>query len=348
MPGLSARIDPLLESLLPPISHDEARSVLSRLIAAHAEPVIKGIIRYKLHLSYHDASGQADADDLCQEAVLQLLAELQKFGYRPDAHPIGDFRGLAAVITYRACSRWMRRRFPERHALANRLHYLLTRQKGFALWQSARRKLIAGFAAWQGQNQAASEECFRQVSGDEKLLTEICASGGTQTRIGPAVAAIFNRLGCPLEFDKLVSLVAALLPVRERRTEPIDQGEDAMTFAAYPQPDPSWQLEKRVFLQRLWEEVRRLPLNQRTALLLNLKDADGGGCIALFPATGVASIRQLAETLDISAERLAELWNELPLPDSRIAELLNVRRQHVINARKSARERLTRRLKGFL
>jgi hypothetical protein len=83
-------------------------------------------------------------------------------------------------------------------------------------------------------------------------------------------------------------------------------------------------------------------------LLLNLKDAEGRGCIALFPATGIATLRQLAEALEMSADGFAQLWNELPLEDARIAELLGLTRQQVINTRKSGRERLTRRLKGFI
>jgi hypothetical protein len=63
---------------------------------------------------------------------------------------------------------------------------------------------------------------------------------------------------------------------------------------------------------------------------------------------GIATLRQLAAALEMSAESLAETWNELPMEDSRIAELLGLTRQQVINARKSGRERLARRLKGFI
>jgi hypothetical protein len=49
----------------------------------------------------------------------------------------------------------------------------------------------------------------------------------------------------------------------------------------------------------------------------------------------------------LGAEEFANLWNELPLEDASIASLLGVTRQQVINLRKSARERLTRRMKGF-
>jgi DNA-binding transcriptional regulator YhcF (GntR family) len=68
----------------------------------------------------------------------------------------------------------------------------------------------------------------------------------------------------------------------------------------------------------------------------------------LFPATGIATVRQLADVLQINVESFAKVWNDLPLEDAKIAELLGLTRQQVINARKSGRERLARRLKGFI
>lgn len=346
----SAKIDTLLEPLLLEASDEQADELLSRLITVHAEPVIKGIIRYKLHLSSHRADGRAEADDIYQEALVQLLAELRQLRKQPDEHPITDLRGMAAVIAHRTCSYWMRRQFPERHALKNRLQYLLTRQPGLALWQDEDRKLVAGFAVWQGQKKAAAAARLGQLSDDGGLLVHIrLLQSGRPQELSDALAAIFNHLGSPVEFDELVSTLAALLGIRDQPIESIAEDEDAFAFRAVSgEPDPAWQVEKRIFLQRLWEELQQLPLNQRAALLLNLKDADGRGCIALFPATGIATLRQLADVLEMSADRFAQLWNELPLEDASIAELLGLTRQQVINARKSGRERLTRRLKGFI
>jgi DNA-directed RNA polymerase specialized sigma24 family protein len=331
-------------------SGEQADELLLRLITVHAEPLIKGIIRYKLHLSSHRAAQQAEADDIYQEALAQLLAEFEQLRKQPDGHPITDVRGMAAVIAHRTCSRWMRRQFPERHALKNRLQYLLTRQRGLALWQDEDRKLVAGFAVWQGQRKAASAARLEHMSDDEGLLARIrMLKSGRQHELSDALAAIFNHLGSPIEFDELVRAMAALLGIRDQPIESLTEDENAIAFrAAAGEPDPAWQVEKRIFLQRLWEELQQLPLNQRAALLLNLKDADGRGCIALFPATGIATLRQLADALEMSADRFAQLWNELPLEDARIAELRGLTRQQVINARKSGRERLTRRLKGFI
>ena len=328
------KIDVLLEPLLAQASDEQADELLSQLITVHAEPVIKAVIRYKLRFSTNRETQRAEADDIQQEVVLQLLAQLQRFRKLPDGHPITDVRGMAAVIAHRTCARWLRRQFPERHALKNRLHYLLTRQRGFALWQDSEGKLVAGFAVWQ------QKKTITNVSTIEKLPK--------RETLAETVATIFNHLNAPVEFDELVSGVAAIQGISDQPLESLTDDEDAIHEPPAPEPDQAWRTEKRMFLQRLWEELQQLPRNQRAALLLNLKDASGFSSITLFPATGIATVRKLAEVLEISPEDFAAMWNDLPLEDARIAELLGLTRQQVINTRKSGRERLARRLKGFI
>ena len=344
MEQLPVKIDVLLEPLLTEVSEVQADEILSHLITVHAEPVIKGVIRFKLRLNSFRETQREEADDIHQDVVLQLLTQLQRFRKLPDHHPITDVRGMAAVIAHRTCARWMRRQFPERHALKNRLHYVLTRQRGFALWQDVEGKLLAGFAVWQKQLQTN-----RSLPEIEKLPAHIRALKSNKTQqLAELLASLFNYLGGPVEFDELVSGIAALQGISDQPLESLTDDEDAMFEPAAAGPDPAWRIEKRFFLQRLWEELQQLPLNQRAALLLNLKDASGFAAITLFPATGVASVRQLAAALEISPEELAQMWNDLPIEDSRIAELTGLTRQQVINARKSGRERLARRLKGFI
>jgi DNA-directed RNA polymerase specialized sigma24 family protein len=344
MEQLPVKIDVLLEPLLTEVSDDQADDILSQLIAVHAEPVIKGVIRFKLRLNLFRETQREEADDIHQEVVLQLLAQLQRFRKIPDSHPITDLRGMAAIIAHRTCARWMRRQFPERHALKNRLHYLMTRQRGFALWQDSEGKLLAGFAVWQQQLQATRS--FPEV---EKLPAHIRAfKSHKPQQVADLLASLFNYLGGPVEFDELVSVMADLQGISDQPVESLADDEDATFEPAAAEPDPAWRIEKKFFLQRLWEELQQLPLNQRAALLLNLKDATGFAAITLFPATGVASIRQLSVALEMSAEELAQMWNDLPIEDIRIAELTGLTRQQVINARKSGRERLARRLKGFI
>lgn len=340
------KIDVLLEPLLVETSDERAGELLLQLITDHAEPVIKSVIRFKLRLGSYRANQRAETDDIYQDVILQLLAQLQKFRKLPDGHPIGDVRGMAAVIAHRTCSRWLRRLFPARHALKNRLHYLVTRQRGFALWQNTEGQLVTGFAAWQEQKQLSTA----RLPSSEALSTHVRPPRSSKPQeLADTVAAIFNHVRAPIEFDELVTAVASLLGISDQPIESLAEHDDsAASVADVAERDPAWRIEKRMFLQRLWEELQQLPRNQRAALLLNLKESSGFGCITLFPATGIATFRQLADALEMSAENFAELWNDLPLEDTKVAELLGLTRQQVINARKSGRERLTRRLKGFI
>lgn len=339
-------IDHLVQPLLLDKNDEQADELLAGLIKEHAQPVIKGIIRYKLHLNQSRTVPSAEAEDIYQEVVLQLLVQLQRFRKSPLEHPITDLRGISAVIAHRTCSRWLRRHFPERHALKNRLHYLLTRQRGFSVWQSKSDTSITGYEEWQRGNKPIATI---PQSMDEKLFRSIRMQNkeGRQN-LAETMSTIFDFIGGPVEFDELVTFTAGLLDVKDHSVESLTDDNDSVAFEPVDeQANAAWQFEKRTFLNRLWEELQQLPVNQRAALLLNLRDHAGRGCISLFSVTGVANVRQLADTVGMDAQAFAELWNELPLEDARIAELLGLTRQQVINSRKSGRERLARRLKGF-
>src|SRR5215831_14433262 len=186
---------------------DAAEASLERLIEAHIDPVIRGVIRFKLRL---DSGARADEEDLAQEALAQWLAELRKLGARPDERSISDARGLAATIAYRVCYGWLRRQSPRRRALRNRLQYALTRQKGLAIWTDRRNLSVAGFAAWRGipeEDRAQSpSERLRQLQNDEKVLARVWEQ---RAKFIDLLATIFDYVGGPVAFDDLVSVVAA-------------------------------------------------------------------------------------------------------------------------------------------
>jgi DNA-directed RNA polymerase specialized sigma subunit len=164
------------------------------------------------------------------------------------------------------------------------------------------------------------------------------------------MTGLFKRLEGPVEIDELVKLVADACGLRDAITQEAGSGAaagKAQELLADQSADIETAFERRVYLRRLWAEISELPERQRAALLLNLKDAQGGCGLALFPLTGAADFQQLAAALSISAEELGRLWNDLPLDDLSIAARLGVTRQQVINLRKSARERLGRRLQAY-
>ena len=92
--------------------------------------------------------------------------------------------------------------------------------------------------------------------------------------------------------------------------------------------DTASQVERRLYLERLWSEICQLPPRQRVALLLNLRDASGRDVLSLFPLTGVAALGRIAAVLDLPMDEVAELWKELPLDDLSIARRMGITRQH--------------------
>jgi len=94
----------------------------------------------------------------------------------------------------------------------------------------------------------------------------------------------------------------------------------------------------------LWKEICELPKQQRMALLLNLRDRGEGDALILFTFLGTTNLRQIAQVLEIQPAAFAPLWNQIPLSDNDIAARMGITRQRVINLRKSAKERLARRM----
>jgi hypothetical protein len=192
-------------------------------------------------------------------------------------------------------------------------------------------------------------EQLRQRAPEHVFVEAGVLDNQSRERLSKLVITILKTAGGPVELDDLVTVVADCTGIKDVtvRIDDVENERDSSNQLVDPRVLIETELTRRSYLQRLWEEIEELPPRQRAALLLNLRDADGGDCARLFVLSGVATIRQIAQALDLPAERLAELWNELPLEDASIAQLIGVKRQQVINLRKCARERLARRMKSF-
>jgi RNA polymerase sigma factor (sigma-70 family) len=351
---LATRVsDSALRPFLSAPDEAEAERLLAQLLSDHAEPITRGIIGRKLSISRSSSiAGQEDAEDVYSEVLVQLLSRLQRARANPDANAINDFRGYVAVTTYNACHQHLRQKYPHRWRLKNRLRYLLTHTSGLALWENAGAEWLCGLAFQQGRTKEGERgKPLEPVRDNPRTLERAGLSTENLhfVRLTDLVKAIFQWVGAPVEMDDLVKTVAELQGIKDHPVvgRAVD-GRDADAPECLPDAhaNVASEVERRMYLRRLWAEIVQLPLRQRIALLLNLRD-EQEGVLALLPLMGLATVRQLAETLAIPAEQFARLWNELPLEDALIAEHLGVTRQQVINLRKSARARLARRMRAF-
>ena len=338
-------LDPLLDAFLI-AGEPESRQLLASLLSEVAEPIVRGVVRRKLGLWAGATSARRqDATELRSEILVQLVERLERLRAGRGGIAIGDFRSYVAVVAAHVCSEHLRRRYPQRHSLRGRVRYLLQHHAAFALWEGADGDWTCGLAAWR-ERTAPVQPPSRLI---EPLRFERRSGEPEGGSLAEVVERVFGWVGRPLRLNDLVEIVADLSGLEDRPfVESLPAGDDdPLGRAADPRADALAELERTTYLRRLWDEIRQLPPRQSTALLLNLRDDQGRGVIALLPLTGVASMRQIAETLGMPAEQFAELWNRLPLDDATLAGLLGATRQQVINLRKSARERLARRMAGL-
>jgi DNA-directed RNA polymerase specialized sigma24 family protein len=271
---------------------------------------------------FHGQLNEDDAADITSTVVLRVIRRLGEEA--PNIESLDDF---VATLTYNAAYDFLRRRYPERTRHKNRLRYVLLHDDRLAMWNGPSGSMT-GLAQWRGTNDVSTIELTRDDATNRML---------DRTATADALVAIFEWNGQPLLLTDLARVTAGLWLITEAET--VDG-----TAAVDPRPDPTLRMEQRQYLASLWREIGELRVSHRRALMLNLRDSDGLNALSLFAFTGVATFDEIAEALELDSARLAELWPRLPLSDLDVAEMLGVNRQQVINLRRSARDRLNRRM----
>ncbi len=351
------RPDPLLRAFLRARDEATARQALDRLHNEHVRPLLQTIISRKCGVAF-DRDGNVrqetsglDVQDVLNDARLAVTERLLGLRQGDGAETIADLRAYVAMTAYRASSTHLRCKKPLWSQLKAALRFLLTHQPGFAEWPTRQGPSAAGFAQWRDrQNDRLTsprlESLRRDPAGSLKDALPLDRLGSKPT--ADVLEAVFNHLGHPLETDDLVNICAALYQIKDQEAlaGTDSEGEDVLERVASRGQAPSDVVEQKEQLRRLWEELRTAKLTHRQALLLNLRDGAGKGVIAFLPILGVASLREIADSLEMSVEELAEIWDELPWEDLQIAERLGLTRQQVIDCRKNCRHRLERRAVG--
>ena len=342
-------MDQLLIAFIEATDEEQADRCLASLVDEHAVPIVKEILGSSLrfHLSNNSAASTQDANDLFNDIIANLLSRLRQIRSDRPQGAITDFRGYIAATAYNACNLYLRQKYPRRSRLKNRLRYLLSHDPAFALWNNEISGLICGFAEWRDKAPATPPSLFEKIRRDPVEWTQsvgLAIVGTDRAQLSSLLHALFEWCGNPIKMDELVNIVADIC---REKDQPDEQLDTVMNLAATTQ-DSETILEQQHMLALLWQEVCELPRRQRLALLLNFKDTGGQELVSLLPYTRTATIQQIAEALELPLEEFLRLWNQLPLDDATIAELLGATRQQVINLRKCARERLERRLSAII
>lgn len=311
--SVAALNDPVLRPFL--TARDEAtrRLALERVLGGVAANAIARVLRAS-------DIGAADADDVEATVMLRLIEKLEAARTSPD-EAVVKLDEYVARLAFHALADVRREAAPERTRLKRRLRYIASSDPRLAAWD-APRGTLCGLAEWRDR-----------VDARESLdVDPATAARCDEEWPGDALVALLRFANAPLPLDLATSVLAKLWLADEPGPRAVEVDGPVAAF------------ETREELQLVWEEIRELPVPQRVALLLNLRDAAGLNAVVWFPLTGVAGFDDIAAAMEMTPEALTELWSRLPLPDAEIAATLGVARQQVINLRKAARARLQRRL----
>ncbi|HKS24384.1 MAG TPA: hypothetical protein VJZ76_16410 [Thermoanaerobaculia bacterium] len=307
-----------------PLCEDDRGAERIDLLSDRAAQTIRRVIAQRFPPSRLGWLRESDREDLISTAMLRVLQRLHSES-DPGGAAIEDLDRYVATVTLHACDDLTRERFPRRTAARNRIVYVLLHDARYAQW-SVEGDTFCGLAPWRGRRGVAtvSIETVRHLAGDRDVRR--------------LLATLFDAARQPVALDVVINIAAELWGMIDLPPVALDDALEVTSAST------ATGIDDREFLARLWTEIRLLNAPQRAALLLNLRD-DSGSATELFTLLGVATIGEIADAVGLPQETFATLWSELPIEDLRIAELLDLTRQQVINLRRAARDRLRRRMR---
>lgn len=327
-----------------------AAESMERLLRHHLMPEIKRVVKARL---VGRASGKRksqelrDLHDITSDVVCRLIGQFKRCRETGRGVPL-DLLSYVNRVATNVCNDYLRKEYPEHNHFREEVRLAIKHHPGFALWRTAEKRLVCGPAGLKGRNgKAPSPSDLERVrAAIESFDPATFASVTTQAeRLQYLLEALFEHLKTPIELNDLVSLIIHVLqpggltmPGKNGTTGTIESSDEMQ----HPEPGPDASLDESTRIKNTWQEIGQLPVDQRRALLFNLRDGQGTDMIALLLHETRAKPAELRDMLAMPEEPFEAIFNRLPLEDTEIAVIMGKSRRQVINLRKAARARLDR------
>jgi RNA polymerase sigma factor (sigma-70 family) len=314
---------------------------VEELFVRVVEPSIRSIINSRMGTSGNDAE-RSEAEDLASAIrlkIVQIVSDLNKLDEKEHL-PIHNFEAYIRTVAHNEFRQMLRDKYPMRLRLKNKVRYILEVRSEFAIWNGQNGETVCGLAEWKDKKTA-----HRPASEGLSIFDAATQpSFENNTALLRSLQCLFEALGHPLTLDDAITVLGNAIGLKS----PLDADDFELvegTLAADAR-SVDQRFDDRDSLRLLWSAISQIPVNHRRALLLNLRGDHGENALVYFPVAGIASVRAIAQAVEIEELAFAKMWNELPLEDNRIAGLVGCTRQQVINLRQSARAKLARLHKG--
>lgn len=279
---------------------------------------------------------QQAAWDVYQNATVQILKTIAA------RTALDDPAGYAATIARNRCRDYWRVHNPGWADLKGRLSRFFRKQPAYALWSiDEQLGSICGPEGWRARPLAEGSKISELVENPRRIQASALPKNEVIEKLdAPAWARLlegfFEYLGGPLRLDDLVSIAGVLFGVKGSREMAFDElpgpaeGRSWEPPAREPRADAALAIREQ--LRRLWSELCTMPRRWVIPFLLNPPVMKGGGRrprqrlaegelkeaekpdrgeIAVFTATGIASVDEIESLIAFKDEQYALLWRRL-------------------------------------
>ena len=216
--------------------------------------------------------------------------------------------------------------------MKDNIRLVLTRHPDFALWQ-AKGDYLCGFSEWR-ENSSSSrtlEDWTKPEKIEEFRSSTYAHENPSQLPLPRILSDLFEWAGKPLELDTVVTIIAALMNVRDQSHEIFNEESEAYfdTPVAREMVNAQSRVEEKELLQQLWDVVKNLPAPQRDAYCFLFHDERGWDLFSLLIESEIVSFGQLAKVLNRSPQEISRLRSRMPMDGPTAAAELDVTRPQV-------------------
>lgn len=307
----------------------------------------------------HRSAGKretADLEDFEEDCVLAIWTKISAL---KSGQAEGSIDNLEAFVRRAVHNRYcdaIRRKRPTWYNLKLELLEIFSGKsnvEGFALWQSPDSNArLCGFADWEGRTAAGSARLRELLDNAPGFRAKFLKNNDPKELPTYQLAAsVLDFCQAPVDVDGLTSCLTELTQAYTAEPLSIDaqpaSDDDSSTAPVDWLVSPDTEVEKQVVdaewfshvIDWFWREFIDLSLKQRKALLYGM---GGDQVMALVTTLGM---KEVARSMEMSAEQLASLIHGLPLPDMVTAEELDIPPRAVPSVRFKAWGRIRRRTK---
>lgn len=328
--------DELLLPFLTSETDAETEECLNLLFSESVIPQIRMVLSPYLTLS------SDDREEIAAEVQGRILRRLRGLHVRPET-AIADLKAYVTTATFNARKDFISSKKPEWRRINNRIQRLAEDpERGirvFARRDGDDRFGLDGHDGNENSRDIADIlEAVRQRIPDhlvrrvQDLVPEVlaCADGGISRK---------ELVGAVLELTGGGEFVEIELPEELGELRTVSENDEMIS-------------ERQIsMLRQIWDEVRTFPGNQRKALILSLRESRDTEAVSLLLRNRIATIKEIAEALEVDLEEFSAIFERLPMSSLEIADFLSIedsertsRDQRVDNLRRIARDLLRRRL----